>query len=103
MIYEHRTYNILPGKMEEFIGAFGEIIVPLFEKHGAKLVGAWQTDIGQSSEFVYILGFQDLNEREWFFKAIRQDEQFQKYRQGSLRVAYTTSKILQPTSYSPLK
>ena len=102
MIYEHRTYTILPGKMEEYVETFGKIIVPLFEKHGAKLVGVWQTEIGQSNEFVYILGFQDLNDRDRFFKSIRQDEEFNKYRQSGLRVAYTTSKIIKPTSYSPL-
>ena len=41
MVYEHRTYNILPGKMQEFVEAFGNVIVPLFEKHGAELIGAW--------------------------------------------------------------
>lgn len=103
MIYEHRTYNIMPGKMPEFIEAFGNMLVPLFEKHGAKLIGVWQTAIGQNNEFVYILGFEDLTNQERFWRAFRQDEQFQKYMQGGPRVAYVISKILHPTSYSPLK
>lgn len=103
MIYEHRTYNILPGMMPAFVEAFGSMIVPLFEKYGAQLVGAWQTVIGQNNEFVYILGFQDLATQERFWPIMRQDEQFKAYRQGDIRVAYVTSKILHPTSYSPLK
>ena len=103
MIYEHRTHNILPGKMPEFVEAFGDIIVPLFDKHGAKLIGAWQTAIGQSNEFVYILGFEDLNERERFWSVLPQDEQFRTYIQGGIRVAFIISKILRPISCSPLK
>lgn len=103
MIYEHRTYNLLPGKMPEFVEGFGNIIVPLFAKHGAKLIGAWQTAIGQSNEFVYILGFEDLADQERFWRVFRQDEEFKKYMQGGARVAYVVSKILAPTTFSPLK
>ena len=103
MIYEHRTYNILPGMMPAFVEAFGSLIVPLFEKYGAKLVGSWQTAIGQNNEFVYILGFQDLAAQEKFWAVFRKDEQFKTYRQGGVRVAHVVNKILRPTSYSPLK
>ncbi len=103
MIYEHRTYNILPGKMPEFIEAFGDMVVPLFEKHGARLIGTWETAIGHNNEFTYILGFKDLADQERFWRVFRQDEQLKKYRQGGTRVAYVASKILHPTTYSPLK
>ncbi len=106
MIYEHRTYSVLPGKMSEFCEVFGNEIVPLFPKHGAKLIGTWQTAIGQSNEFVYILGFKDLADQERFWRVFHEDEGFKKYAQSSQReprVAYATSKILQPTPYSPLK
>ena len=103
MIFEHRTYNIVPGKMPEFIKAFGDMIVPLFEKHQAKLVGSWQTSIGQNNEFVYILGFKDLADQERFWQVFRQDPKFMEYLQGGIRVASSISKILQATTYSPLK
>lgn len=103
MVYEHRTYNILPGKMPEFVEGFGNTMVPLFEKHGAKLIGAWQTAIGQNNEFVYILGFEDLAEQERLWRVIRQDEQFKTYIKSGTLVAFVINKILRPTSYSPLK
>lgn len=103
MIYEHRTYSILPGKMPEFVESFGSIIRPLFEKHGAKLIGCWQTSIGQSNEFVYILGFADLASQEEFWRVFRQDDEFKRYSLGGPRVAYVVSKILVPTTFSPLK
>jgi len=89
--------------MMEFVEAFGNQIVPLFEKHEAKLIGAWQTAIGQSNEFVYILGFKDLTDRERFWQVLPQDEQFRAYMQGGTRTAYIISKILRPIPSSPLK
>ena len=103
MIYEHRTYHILPGKMPEFTETFGNMLVPLFEKYGAKLIGVWQTVIGQNDEFTYILGFDGLANQEKFWRNFRQDEQYKKYRQGAPPVSYVVSKILQPTPYSSLK
>jgi len=89
--------------MSEFVEAFGTTIVPLFEKHGAKLIGAWQTAIGQSNEFIYILGFKDLTDRERFWSALPQDEQFRTYLQGGVRTAYIKNTILRPISSSPLQ
>ena len=102
MIYEHRSYYILPGKLSEFTERFGGL-VPLFEEHGGKLVGAWQSSIGQNNEFVYILGFEDLNHREKFWQDFRQDERFEQYQKEEPRVAYIINKILHPTAYSPLR
>jgi len=87
----------------EFVEAFSELIVPLFEKHGAKLIGAWQTAIGKSNEFVYILGYKDLADRERFWQALPQDEQFKTYMQGGTRIAFIENKILRPITNSPLK
>ena len=102
MIYEHRSYYILPGKLPEFTEVFGTLI-PIFEKYGAKLIGAWQNAVGQNNEFIYILGFEDLNQREKFWQDFRQDEKFKQYQREEPRVSYLVSRILRPTSYSPLK
>ena len=102
MIYEHRTYNILPGKMAQYVDVFGNLF-HLFEKHGAKVIGVWQTAIGQNNEFIYILCFEDLGHQERFWQSFRQDEEFKRYQQDEPRVAYVVSKILQPTPYSPLQ
>ncbi len=102
MIYEHRTYYILPGKMAEHIEAFGTLI-PVFAKHGAKMIGAWQTSIGNSNEFVYILGFENLSAQEKFWVNFRQDEKFKVYAAGGVRNEHVANKILKPVAYSPLQ
>lgn len=103
MVYEHRTYYLLPGKMQEFLEAFSQTPAKLFEKHGAKLVGFWTTVIGQSNEVIYLLAFRDLAHRERFWEELGQDSEMQQYRQGGVRVEKIVSKILRPSAFSPLQ
>jgi len=102
VIYEHRSYTLLPGRKPEFIESFGKLM-PLFEKYGAKVVGVWETDVGESNEVIYILAFENFAQREDFWEKFRQDEVFLEYRQQGPRTVNVTNKILRPTEYSPLK
>ena len=43
MIYELRTYQVVPGKMAELNARFREITTGLFEKHGMIIIGFWET------------------------------------------------------------
>ena len=45
MIYELRTYQVVPGKMKNLNDRFANITLPLFEKHGMKVIGFWETTI----------------------------------------------------------
>ena len=102
MICEHRSYTLLPGKKAEFIEAFGKLM-PLFDKYGARVVGVWQTDIGENNEIIYILVFEDFAQREEFWVKFRQDEAFLKYQQQGPLAIKVTNKIIRPLAYSPLK
>jgi hypothetical protein len=101
MVYKHRTYYTLPGKMAEFTEACGPTIFHLFEKYGAQFISVWQTAIGQNSKFVYILGFEDLKHQKNFWQDFRWDEIFHKCGQAKPRVDCPISKILRPQSCSP--
>ena len=103
MIYEHRTYYVLPGKMVEFLEAFERTPVKVFERHGAKLIAFWTTEIGQSNEIIYILAYDSLAERERAWQGINQDEEMLKYRQSPPRIEKVVVKMLRPSSFSPLK
>ena len=70
MIYEHRSYTLTPATKTEFIEAFGKLM-PLFDKYGAKVIGVWQTDIGESNEFIYIVAFENFTQREEFWPKFR--------------------------------
>ena len=103
MIYEHRTYYLLPGKLPEFLTAFEGTPMKVFERHGAKLVGFWTTEIGQSNEITYILAYNSLADMEQVKQKIGQDEEMIKYRQQPPRVEKVVAKILRPSAFSPLK
>lgn len=61
MIYELRTYQVVPGKMKNLNDRFANITLPLFEKHGMKVIGFWETAIGEATttELIYMLAFED--------------------------------------------
>ena len=103
MICELRTYHVLPGKMGEYSKVFGEYVMPVFKKLGFNVVGVWQTVIGDSDEFTYLLAFDDLADRDLKFKELAADPGMLPYREEPVRVSHITNKILTPQTYSPLK
>ena len=103
MIFELRTYHVLPGKMAEYSQVFGQYVMPAFKKLDFRVVGVWQTVIGESDEFTYMLAFDNLADREAKFKALGAEPDMIPYRQEPTRVSHITNKILAPQPYSPLK
>ena len=43
MIYELRTYIIVPGRMADIERRFCDVTLRLFQKHGMEVVGFWRT------------------------------------------------------------
>src|SRR5438067_12230705 len=64
MLYEYRVYEVLPGRMEALHARWEQATLPLFKKHGIRIVGIWESVIGISSELHYILEWDDWEHRE---------------------------------------
>lgn len=110
MIYEERIYTIMAGKLADVESWFAEFAVPLFEKHKIKLVGFWQPIIGrQNFEFVYLLEFEDLNDRMQKWNSFFADPEWLptlsriQTAAGETFVTQIENKILMPVGFSPLK
>ena len=109
MIYELRTYQVVPGKMKNLNDRFANITVPLFEKHGMKVIGFWETAIGEATttELIYILAFEDLGHYQQAWDAFIADPEWQEAKKltevGGPLVNVAGSKIIEPTDYSPLQ
>ncbi len=43
IIYIHETTQVIPGKLDEFVGLFEETYHPAMSKAGARLVALWET------------------------------------------------------------
>ena len=49
LIYEWRIYTAAPGRMEALNNRFKNTTIKMFEKHGIKVIGFWETVIGTSN------------------------------------------------------
>jgi hypothetical protein len=107
MIYELRTYEVVPGRMPALHKRFAETTLALFAKHGIKVVGFWTSHIGGSTnQLVYMVAFDDLAQRDACWAAFAADPEWQAKRAESERdgpiVANVQNVILRPTPYSPV-
>src|ERR1700758_2934279 len=63
MIYELRTYTLMPGKQAEYLNRSGEVGRPVRGDHHGKLEGFWTTEFGTLNQVVHLWAYADLNER----------------------------------------
>jgi hypothetical protein len=56
MIYELRSYEVVPGRMPAMHARFKNHTVGLFKKHGIEVLGFWEAMIGTSNVLHYSAG-----------------------------------------------
>jgi NIPSNAP protein len=107
MIYEYRAYYVMPGRMPDIQRRFADVTMRLFGKHGIKVVGFWESVIGESNELVYICAYDDLNHRDQVWKAFLNDPEWQAAKKASEMngplVERVVNKLWRPTSFSPIQ
>lgn len=108
MLYELRVYELIRESKEGTHYRFENYTVPLFKKHGFRIIGFWETIIGPNTPtLTYILQWTDLNERQAKFDAFFNDpEWIEALRVTAAGGPYITrihSSIMTPTKYSPLQ
>ena len=108
MIYEYRVYDAVAGRLPDVISRFRDHTVNLLEKHGAKNIGYWTSDVGgYSNQLIYILAFDSVEQREVIWKNFRADPEWAKVVVSSEAngpiVAKITNMIMNPTDFSQLK
>ena len=106
MIYEYRAYYVVPGRMPDIQRRFSDVTMRLFDRHKIKVVGFWETVIGESNELVYICAFDDLAHRQRAWDAFMADPEWQEAKKQSEMngplVERVVNKIWRPTRFSPL-
>jgi hypothetical protein len=102
MIYEERRYDVSPARKAEFIKLFKDMGIPLISKYGGKIIGVWDTIIGNRNEVVVLLAFDDVLKRMECWDKFKKDEKFVKAI-PTLPSNGVTCAILQPLDYSPLQ
>lgn len=107
MIYELRSYEVVPGRMPNLNDRFQNHTLGFFAKHGIKVVGFWEAIIGTTNVLHYVLAFEDLAHREKVWAAFQADEGWHKVRAESEKdgpiVARVRNEIWKPSTYSPMQ
>jgi len=111
-VFELRTYQASPGKLEALLTRFREHTTKLFEKHGMTNFGYWvptEPKDGAGEKLIYILAHKNREAGEESFKAFRADPEWVKVKgaseaNGPLTVTNGVQSLLMtPTDFSPTK
>lgn len=105
MLYEYRRYYVTPGRMPDLVARMNDHTAHYFERHGVRLVGAWQPVTGESHALHYLLAWNDLNERQERWGAFASDPDWRAAlkasdSQGVIR-DHAYSEIWSPIGCSP--
>jgi hypothetical protein len=108
-LFELRTYHAAPGKLDALKARFANHSLRLFAKHGVTVMGFWvarDADGRPSSDFVYLLAFQNSEAREQSWEAFRTDPDWLVARADSEAngpiITSAESVLLDPAEYSLL-
>lgn len=107
-MYEMRTYQAAPGKMEDLNKRFRNHTLKLFEKHGIKSIGYWvqlDKDGQPTDKLSFLLSYPDREAREASWKAFMADPDWQAAYKASEANGPLVVKVENPylvaTDYSP--
>lgn len=78
MIYELRTYTIVPGKLQEYLKNSAEVGRKIRGDRYGKLEGFWYTEFGTLNQAVHLWSYPDLNERERLRGELQKNEEWTK-------------------------
>jgi hypothetical protein len=108
MIYELRTYKVMPNRMPALLKRFETNTLRIFGRFGIRAVGYWTTLVGPSHrDMFYMLAWESLEERQRVWGEFVVDPEWVKVRDESEKdgiiVDTVSNMLLAPTSFSPLK
>ena len=105
MLYELRTYTVMPGRMGDLNRRFADITMGYFAKYGINVVGFWTNELGgPSDQLIYMLSWDSLADRETKWAAFGADREridaFRETEKNGPLVAHITAHILRPKAQS---
>lgn len=104
-VFELRTYDSPPGKLDALHARFRDHTMRIFEKHGMTNVGYWVPIDNQQNQLIYLLAFPSREAREESWQGFLADPEWKKVQQQSEAdgklVDKVVSQLLETTDYSP--
>lgn len=102
MIVEQRVYTFSPLLIKSFLELYSTRGHALHRKHLGRLVGYYTTEIGELGEIVQLWAFDDFADRTRRREALWSDSEWLAFCAESPAPLSMHSRILLPTSFSPL-
>ncbi len=78
MIYELRTYTLIPGTQAEYLRLHRDVGRKIRGDKYGKLEGAWTSEFGTLNQYVHLWSYPDLNERDRLRRELAKDERWTK-------------------------
>src|SRR6266540_2580241 len=104
MIYELRTYTLVPGKQAEYLKLSGDVGRKARGDKYGKLEGHWFTEFGTLNQVVHLWAYHDLNDRAAVRAKVMQDPEWQAFLGKATPILFEMkSIILNPSPHSPMK
>lgn len=106
-VFELRTYDAVPGKIDALLTRFRDHAAALFEKHGMTNIGFWVAtdDEGKPTEtLVYLVAHESREAAKKSWEGFWADPEWLAARSDGEQVtASATSMFLDPTGFSELR
>ncbi len=102
MIIDHRTYNIKPERIKEYLNIFETEALPLQLKYLNYYLGYYVTEIGPQDQLIPLWGYVDYADMEERRNARNADPAWQVFIEKTRDMVISQdTKIIRPTAFSP--
>lgn len=105
MIVDHRTYNVHPGKLPEYLELYKKEGFPLQQKYLGTCVGWYVSmDIGTLNQIVHLWAYKDLADRAERRATLMKDSDWLAFlKKGMPFLQSMENKILTPADFFDLE
>lgn len=104
MIIDHRTYNIVPRRMKEYLEIFEEFAMPVQRRHLGEPIFFGVTDTGPQDQVVHLWGYKDFADYEARRAARNADPDWAVYLEKTKGLVVSQeTKVIRPAKFSPIK
>ncbi|KAF1043450.1 NIPSNAP family protein [Xylophilus sp.] len=83
MIFEHRTYTVHHGRMEDYLERYERQALPIQLRHLGRLLGFFVSEIGPLNQVVHIWVYDSLADRERRRAAMEADPAWDAFKRGN--------------------
>ncbi|WP_067217478.1 NIPSNAP family protein [Stappia indica] len=103
MIYEERTYSLVPGKVGDYLERFERDGLAIQTRFLGDLKGYFTTESGALNQVVHIWRFESFEDRARRRAQLWSDPEWIAYADGVLPlITSMENRFLQPTRFSPM-